>query len=395
PAITDFLTGRHMDVTVEPGGHFDASSHFVDLVTHPYGHGQHGVEDLFNWIGPGAHASGHEADLAAEAANGYAHRLAENAALLGLDTNGDAPGHPTLGSINPELAQALTRNIIPYLGALNGVEGMGIHTFPGYGFGNITEMEHMIQVLDSDPVSAAVINHAGAAWENYMTAMYAAHGGDPAYAAAAGRFHQMFQDADQAELQGLFDQHNWDRIKEYNLDSAEWDTAKTMLTTGLKFLPGPWSVAGSVAGSMIDLANPGAKMSALGIASDPSTIGSDHVSEAIKGAFNNYNTDTQGLYHQRDLALGYASTHGGLEADPRWKPYLSPSDPNDPSSPVVLDWDKILARERGFNEAVDSLPLRDTWGHHGDGYPAGARPGANIDPHQLPAPGDDPTGPPR
>lgn len=396
PAITDFLTAQHMDCTVEPGGHFDAGSHFVDLVTHPFDPGQHAVEDMFNWIGPNAGTPGHEGDLAALAANGYAHRLAENATLLGLDTNGSGVGHPTLGSINPELTQSLTKNIIPYLGALNGVEGMGIHTFPGYGFGNITEMQGMIQALDSDPVSAAVINHAGAAWENYMTSMYAAHDGDPTFAAAAGRFHEMFHEADTAELQGLFNQQNWDRIQQYNLDSTEWDTAKTVLTTGLKFLPGPWGEVGSLAGSVIDFANPGAKLSALGIVNDPSTIPHDHVSDAIQEAIKGYDNDTQGLYYQRDLALGYASTHGGLEADPRWAPFVSHADPDDPSSPMVLDWGKIQDRHWEFKKVVDALPVpRDPWNYPGDGYTSGARPGANIDPHQLPAPGYDASRPPQ
>ena len=55
----------------------------MDLVTHPFDPGQHAVEDMFNWIGPNAGSPGHEGDLAALAANGYAHRLAENATLLG------------------------------------------------------------------------------------------------------------------------------------------------------------------------------------------------------------------------------------------------------------------------------------------------------------------------
>ncbi|MCM3896777.1 hypothetical protein ND991_16345, partial [Gordonia sputi] len=94
--------------------------------------------------------------------------------------------------------------------------------------------------------------------------------------------------------------------------------------------------------------------------------------------------------------LGYASTHGGLEADPRWAPFVSHADPDDPASPKVLDWGKIQRLHSEFNNVVDALPFpRDPWNYPGDGYTSGARPGANIDPHQLPAPGYDASRPPQ
>ncbi len=63
---------------------------------------------------------------------------------------------------------------------------------------------------------------------------------------------------------------------------------------------------------------------------------------------------------------------------------------------MVLDWGKITANNDSFNDIVDNLPiLRDSWSNQGDGYPSGSRPGANIDPHQLSAPGDDPSRAPR
>lgn len=381
PAVTDFLTGNNMGATVTAGGTYDPNSHFLALATHHFDPGENGVERMFDWIGPNAGTPGHEGDLAAIAANAYAHRLADNSLALSLDTNGSGPGHPTLGSINPELNQTLTKNIIPYLGALNGVPDTGIHTWAvqNFGFDDITQMEGMIKALESDPTSGFAINHAGAEWENYMTALYGAHGGDPSYAAAAGRFHQMFNDADHDFVQANKDQGTWDRIVQYNQDSAAWDSSKALVSAGFKFLPPPFDAVGPV---LIDLANPEVKLDGLGIANDPSEIPSNPTTDAISAANSYYNTDTNGLYQQYDVATGYFAAHG-VPDDPRWNQFLA--------SDGQLSWSSIRADSRKFSTLVDTLPVTDSWNNSMDGYGSGARAGANINPKALPAPGTDPT----
>lgn len=371
-AVRDFLSGENMAPTVEPGNSYDPNSHFMGLATHDWGD-QDGANKVFDWIGESASDPGYEGRVSADTANSLAHLISANHATLGQDTNGpDIDGTHTLGQLNPELTQTFTKNLIPYLGGLNGVSIEGLHEIPG--FSNTSELANLVKVLDSDPTSAGAINVAGTAWEQNMSNLYG-QTLDPEYAEAAGRFVQAFTNGNTAEMNALRANDQWEEVQEFNGNSAKWDSIKNLVTGGLSYVPG-----GSEITKLYEIANPYAKLSNIDLPNNPNDMTESEWTHVIDQSNTLFQQTTDGSYRQFAIAEGYLAANKSELNSPEWQPFLTDGE---------LDWHKVNAdddRSIVFGFLYNSLGLGGFYDGN-EGYPNGLS-SPNITLDDKPTPGD-------
>ncbi|GLB82259.1 hypothetical protein Mkiyose1665_26830 [Mycobacterium kiyosense] len=311
-AVTDFLhAGPAMDRV--NGGHFDNNQAFTSLATAKFGPNDHGWKDMLDWIGPNAHTPGFEGHEAAVAADSLAHLTANNHDLLGgripIFDYGDHPSgrFESLGQRDPELVQALTRNLTPYFGNLGGVEVPGIDTSGIPGFKNSTEFQNLFEVLSSDKASAVALQAAGASWDHYYAERFG-ETGRVEYARAAGQLETALHNGYQAELEDMKRNGDTARILDYNQRSADWDSRKGMLSDVFGALPLsklPGGDALSFLGKMvIDGYNPYLKLDEI----PPVTPGNapvDPVAAALAANDRQFKVLTDQIYHDYSIVEGY------------------------------------------------------------------------------------------
>lgn len=396
-AVTDFLNGANDANSVgatrmneATAGHFEGNQAFLNLTTRDFENGQHGVDDMFDWIGNNAYTPGLEGHNAALAADSTAHLLSRNHDVLGQHMpEGSHAGNQTLGQVNPELTRTLTKNLIPYVGNLGGVEIPGIDSTGIRGFSDVTDLKNMIKVLDSDPASAQALNRAAAGWENYYAERFG-ETSDPQYARAAGQLTQAVQGGNQAELDALKANKDWDAIRAYNDRSGNWDTVKGILSGAASVIPGG-GAAVTWGKALTDVLNPELKLDSITLPSDPANMKDNEWQAALKGMNSEFTRLTDGQYHNYSLVSGYAVRD----------PNIISAFQNIPTNhgPVnffdengQLNWQTVTENRQYFDYTYSQLKENGQlrvggWDDSNVGYDSGLR-DPNIDPARLPNPGN-------
>ncbi|MGC4934880.1 hypothetical protein ACLQ3C_14490 [Gordonia sp. DT30] len=373
-AVADFLTGRDM-AGVDPNyKEHTGQQAFLSLVTHHWDNHAGGLDDVLNGIGQGAHAGGFQGTLGAESADVVAHVLgdpANSARLL---------GSTPMGEYNPEVAQTLTKNLIPYLGNLGGVETPGIDAHALHAFNTTDEFTNMIKVLDTDPVSARAINIAGAAWTNHLAYEYGLHG-DESYARAAGVFNHVFDDANTQEAAAIVHGNEVMAAMKEEDRQREWDTVQAILGTGFAGVP---SYHGVGLLQAMNILAPAGKAELL----DPSSVSNydDQWSRGIKDA--NWQYDSLAGPDARAAAIvqGYADTHP--EFVQQNSPYFNGGrldiDAVNSDSGTFRDLYKVVRQQydNGFNDSNEGFPAgRDSTNHRIIPFIDGDTPDPRRPPH--------------
>jgi hypothetical protein len=376
-AVGDFLMGADDEASASAarmasatGGGFDGNQSFLHLATHQFDAGQRGVNSMIDWIGADSTTPGNNGVIAAGSANALAHLLAEKSDTLGGNIPGiHNPGGATLGLINPELVQTMTKNLVPYLGNLVGVDVPGVSGSAIPGFDDTSEMAGLVKVLSSDPASAMAINRAAAGWENYFSHQYGVTG-DSQYARSAGLLVQAVQDGDAGALDAYRANKNWEDIQAFNKRGAEWDTAKTILGTGLSYA-GP---LGPLMSKGLDIMNPNLRLDGLGMLGDPSKMSDDGWQRAVGEAKENVGDMVDGSYRQYNMLSGYLEAHP--DAIPRFQNIDVGSgktvDFVDSHGKVYWELSNDRKLRKYFDLAFNGLPL-DDWDSSENGFDSGLR----------------------
>ncbi|WP_131819410.1 TPR repeat region-containing protein [Mycobacteroides abscessus] len=386
-AVTDFLAAADNEKHSDPAngasvarmshatdGHFGGNQAFLDLATHKFEAGQTAVRDMFGWEGDGATKPGLEGHNAALSASATAHLLADNADKLGAEA-----GDHALGRVNPELVQTMTKNLIPYMGNLDGVQVPGIDPVVGK-FATTHDLANMIRVLDTDPASAAAVNRAAAGWENYFAHEYGRTGSQD-LAVAAGNIIQAVNEGDTAHLNALRADHRWEDIQNFGKEGAAWDTGKALVSTGVKSIPvvGDWIAKG------VDLANPAAKIGVLGVALDPSKMSDDQWQQALRAAQTDFQHSVDGRYREYAMLDGYLESHqGDLSQFRNVTVSSSPTPVNFVDENGNVDWNTMNQYHNDFSRMFNRLPLGD-WNSSINGFEKGLEE-PTIDPKILTPP---------
>lgn len=388
-AVTDFLTGANdpnsdgaKRMSHATDGHFGGNQAFLDLATHKWEAGQTGVKDMFGWEGAAATKPGLEGLNAAQSAGATAHLLATNSEVLTAGA-----GDQALGRINPELVQTMTKNLIPFMGDLAGVDTPGLDPAAIKEFATTHDLANLVKVLNTDPASSAAVNAAAAGWQNYFAHEYGADPTRQDLAQAAGNIIKAVSEGDASYLNALQAAGRWDEIKDFGKEGAAWDTGKTLATTAAKSIPviGPWMATG------IDLANPAAKIGVLGIAVDPTHLSQNEWTRAVSEAQQNFERSIDGRYRQFAMTDGYLETNSAAISQFRNVPIdgVAVNFVDEQGNP---DWNTINRHYNEFSEKFNSLPLGN-WSSTENGFQKGLNE-STIDPSILTPPANPSDKPP-
>ncbi|WP_157897176.1 TPR repeat region-containing protein [Mycobacteroides salmoniphilum] len=360
-AVADFLHGgAAMDAVA--GGHFDNNAAFRSLATFGFQPDQHGFEKMFSWMGAEAYAPGMEGHSAAVAADSTAHLLAANNDLAARIPDGHG-GYQGLGQLHPGLVQTMTKNLIPFLGNLDGVQVPGIQGDAIPGFTNTKDLANMMQVLDSDPASADAINRGAAAWEQHFAYEFG-RTGDSELGRHAGQLTQSVEHANQAELNAFKENGNWDAVRAYQDKTKTWDTTKEILNDAAGYIPGG-GPALSLGKDLANLAAGDAKDNILGIQGDPARLSETEWSKALTTTDTNFKQLVDGHYRQFNMTQGYLDAHHDA-----WSQFQNVQTHDGRTVNFLnqngqLDWNAVAGAQQEFNDKYDRLSFSDPTVHIG------------------------------
>jgi len=382
-AVTDFLTGasdpnsagaaRMGEATY---GHFDGNKAFLDLATHKFNDGQHPVSEMIGWMGPNAYAPGLEGWDAAASANATAHLLSNNHDLLAAGIpNGDG-GYKGLGQVNPDLVQTATKNLIPFLGNLDGVHIPGIQGDAIPGFTDTKDLTNMIQVLDSDPASAEAINRGAAAWEQHFAYEFG-QTGDSELGRHAGQLTEAVQHANQAELNAFKANDNWDGVNAYREHAKNWDTTKEILNDAAGYIPGG-GPALSLAKDLANLTANVGKEDVLGIPGDPHKLSDSDWTKALSATDKNFGHLVDGHNREFNMTQGFLDSHPDARSQFQNVPTQDGRIVNFVDQNGQLDWNAVTSAQKEFNDRYDvlsfgnpSVHIGEVWDSTEHGYQSG------------------------
>ncbi|MCZ4650562.1 hypothetical protein O4157_03825 [Gordonia amicalis] len=308
-AVTDFLTGERMDVTVAEGHRYDADAHVLNILTERWsadgaelrGDGDlSGGRDLFDWIGAAAPSEGYEGQLGGRAADALARILIEHENDLdSLVVDQDATGnnrYETVGDRNALLSQVLAKNLAPYFGNFAGAPDEVLVNHTAEPLEDTIEFSKLIGVLSTDPGAGRVALSAAVQWENFLAHEYGSDPENSELATAAAKMHKSMDDGLTNALSTLADNDQWERLREYNEKSFLIDSAGGLLASGGLKVPGLSEVAGMAVPLVkmdevaLPTADPGADEAAwrtelkdLGTSLDKLTAGPDRVVQVTAG----------------------------------------------------------------------------------------------------------------
>lgn len=202
---------------------------------------------------PGDPVDAKNAELHGDIAEATADYMSEHKAdLLRV------PGYEdkiSAGQLNPELMRSLADDLAPYYSTFAGAE-----TIPGVdNFDEKSQLADMYAVLASDPEAGAKAATHTYAQENALAAEYGSGEAASTYAQIAGQMHSALVDGT-ADAKASMDRNDiYNAQYEYALNSANFDTAKSVATTA-------FDAAGLKAGKWaVDIIAPHAKLELMGI----------------------------------------------------------------------------------------------------------------------------------
>ncbi|MDH3047390.1 hypothetical protein [Gordonia alkanivorans] len=256
-AVTDFLTGERMGVTVAEGHRYAADAHVLNILSERWSvdgvklgaEGDlSGGRDLFDWIGAAAPSEGYEGQLGGRAANALARILIDHENELdSLVVERDSTGnnkYETFGDRNALLSQVLAKNLAPYFGNFAGApDGVLVNHTAG-PLEDTVEFSKLIGVLSTDPGAGRVALSAAVQWENFLAHEYGSDPENSELATAAAKIHRSMDDGLTNALSTLADNDHWERLREYNEKSFLIDSAGGLLAAGGLKIPGLSEVAG-------------------------------------------------------------------------------------------------------------------------------------------------------
>ncbi|QIS18899.1 hypothetical protein [Nocardia terpenica] len=263
---------------------YDPNKMLTTLMKHRWDDGGETLGKMYRWIDDDSHSP----DLAVttragETASGLSSYLTRNSDLL---MNLRGPHTESLGELNPHAVQALSSALSPYVADMTGALPPNLmhHGFTPPDPGNDHARhgaQQIFALMDTDKQAATQFNaKALVAAQELQSAWVNSALDDPdnrltGAALAAGR------------LQGLVDQGLTLELKDRSQDiansyahgfadkGAAYDTIKTVLTTGIKYVPIVGDVAQiadpirNVSSTVIDVGNPWAKNAIVGLSSPP------------------------------------------------------------------------------------------------------------------------------
>lgn len=372
-AVSDFLSGENMDVTATAGNHYDANSHFLDLVTHPWDEDQRGAVNVIDWIGENADAPGYEGELAGRSATTLANLLINNEDLLsGRIPADDIPGtYTSLGQVNPHLTQSLALSMSPYLANfVDAPDSMLVNQHAGH-IDEVSELSKLFKVLDSDPISAGIMHTASTQWQNNLAYQY---GMDPDMTEAgfsAGQLNQASTEGFEDQMKVLVDNKYWENIVEYNLNSRDYDTVAGLLGSTPLI---PVSVG-------IGTVSPIVKFEMFDIPNDPATLSENQWNDVYKEIQNTSQSDS--------IVLDYSAAEGYLHRNPEAaNEAFSYNLPDGRELSYVgpdgrIDWNAVTENRGTFQKLIEELGLNSWDGRYDDGLSDNA-----IDQTIIPIPSD-------
>lgn len=366
-AVSDFITGHNMDATVTPGSKYDTDDHLLSVLEHRWDPNQHGVQNLFKWIG-GPEASDPDPLLrarAGETADSLAHFLVRHEDTLALNL----PGHggDSLGKVNPGLTQSLSEAMRPYLGNFVDAPGTTLINHAAEPFETVGDLTKLFNILDSDPGAAKIINSAGSQWNDYLAYQAGLH---PDQASSlgfrAGQLSSAMHDGLQHQLQALSAENQWNYARSYNEKTALTDVASSWFGA----VPGVGAIAGPIASS----ANSWFKLDGLGAPGDPQhPLANDQTTEQLNKEVERL-TNQDSLRRQFSLASGFAHNHPDVV--PMFEPPATGA-PGVRAPNLLLDWNSAAADKNSFKDFFQDLT--DSSGNQLSRYEAGYGSGRGDD----------------
>ncbi len=256
-AVTDFLTGERMGVTVAEGHRYDADTHVLNVLTENWSEGdpkmcspddQRGPTDLFDWIGEAAAAPGYEGELGGKSADALARVLVDNEkALDALYVNRDHTGtnqYETFGERNPYVSQVLAANLAPYFGNFADAPSEVLTNHTAGPLADTVEFSKLIGVLSTDPGAGRIALTAAVQWENYLAHEFGSDPDNTELATAAGKIHSSMSGGLSNALETLADNDEWERFRKWNEDTFLIDSTGALVGAGGLWIPGLSEVAG-------------------------------------------------------------------------------------------------------------------------------------------------------
>ncbi|ANY24769.1 hypothetical protein [Gordonia terrae] len=256
-AVTDFLTGERMGVTVAEGHRYDADAHVLNVLTENWSEvdpklcspdDQRGPTDLFDWIGEAAAAPGYEGELGGKSADALARVLIENEKTLdALYVDKDHSGnteYETLGERNPHLSQVLAANLAPYFGNFADAPSEVLTNHTAGPLADTVEFSKLIGVLSTDPGAGRIALTAAVQWENYLAHEFGSDPDNTELATAAGKIHSSMSGGLSNALETLADNDEWERLRKWNEDTFLIDSAGALVGAGGLWIPGLSEAAG-------------------------------------------------------------------------------------------------------------------------------------------------------
>lgn len=256
-AVTDFLTGERMGVTVAEGHRYDADAHVLNILTENWSEGdpklcspddQRGPRDLFDWIGEAAAAPGYEGELGGKSADTLARVLIDNEkALDALYVNRDhteTNQYETFGERNPYVSRVLAANLAPYFGNFADAPSEVLTNHTAGPLADTVEFSKLIGVLSTDPGAGRIALTAAVQWENYLAHEFGSDPDNTELATAAGKIHSSMSGGLSNALETLADNDEWERFRKWNEDTFLIDSTGALVGAGGLWIPGLSEVAG-------------------------------------------------------------------------------------------------------------------------------------------------------
>ncbi|MFE3193090.1 WXG100 family type VII secretion target [Nocardia sp. NPDC059240] len=346
-AVHDAVRGDNMDITCTPGGHYNADSHVLEILQHPWSSDQHGAEHMFGWIGDAATknpAGSFVNNLGGETADHLAHVLADHSGSLAK--NMPNTQDLSLGAVNPALTRVLANSMVPYLGNFVTVDTANspyLINHTARPFDTATNLSHMFEVLDSDPEAAKIVNAGGTQWNDYLT--YKA-GLDTQNAPALGHMAGHLENAMTAGMDNQLDDLGKKDAYQYALKYGDMSAAADSVAALTNLLPG----AGPVTATLSATADTWFKDKVFTIPYDPTSAPPpDWRIESLK-------SHVESLIIPDDARTEYELAQGYSQHDPGVR-----SSFNEPDGSTLLDdWQKAQERrdhlDNDYTRFKNSVP---------------------------------------
>ncbi|GAA1479769.1 hypothetical protein GCM10009624_02090 [Gordonia sinesedis] len=364
-AITDFLTGENMDVTVTQGNTFNADRHFLDLLKAKWGDDNSGMKAAFDWTGSAADDGGLEGRMGGRAAEEIAKafvRHHDELAYIGES----APGSPTeaFGTRNPELAQMFAKNLVPYWGNLANLPSELLINHTAGPLGTTSELSSLVGILGTDPVAAETLVHGSARWEAVLAHQYGLSPGSD-IGTHSGQLNSALVGGLEDGKEVLVKNHDWVE----QISSTERATRLDQVLGLLSAIPLP-GVAGDAYGVLGATLSPEIKADILGLQNDPRDSKIPAIN-SLDELLQTHNQLTQGNARLYYIADGVSERHPEWWGVPQTGDHGRPvTFFNSAGDPI---WSAIVENPKKFETFISRVGISDLDDEFETDYSKGSR----------------------